>query len=148
MIAAELNHEPTDRATVGRSAGKLAEDLAVLAELHWQLFLSDAKQYISEIVALAVMAAAAAVLLLAAVFFGLAAITQRLMSAGMSPAESCGLVALGTIVAAAALLISIWTRTRTSQLSGAFARSRTEAARNVAWIKDVIAARKGDPNNS
>ncbi len=148
MIAAELNREPTDRAGVSRSAAKLVEDLGVMAELHWQLLLSDARQYFSELVALAAMASAAALLLLAAVFFGLAALVQRLISAGMSPAESYGLVALGTLVAAAALLTSIWTRMRGSQSLAAFARSRTEAARNVAWIKDVIAARKGDLSDS
>ncbi len=142
MIAVETNHEPAGHTSVARSAARLAEDLVALAGLNWQLFLSEAREYVSGLVAVVIMVATAAGLILSAVLLALVAIAFKLNAEGMSPAESCGLVALATIVGAAALLF--WSRTRIQGMAGAFIRSRAEVAQNVAWIKEIIAARKGD----
>jgi hypothetical protein len=133
MIAADTNHESTDNTTVSKSAAKVIEDVVVLVELHGQLFLDDGRQYALEIVPLVGTFAAAAMLLLAALAMGLAAIALKLISEGMPPAQACGLVALATIIAAAAFLA--WGRKRLQTMSGPFVRSRTEFAKNIAWIK-------------
>ena len=142
MIGMETNHRPVAEKTVSQSAAKIVEDVVVLAELQWQLLVSDSKQYASRMAAIGKAVAAAVVLFLAAIFLGLAALVLALISAGISPALACALVALVAIVAAAALLL--WSRTRIRRMSGAFARSRAEVAQNATWIKEVIAARKGD----
>jgi hypothetical protein len=136
MIASDTDHEPADNQTVSHSAAKVVEDLVVLAELHWQLFLNDTRQSARQIVPLVETVAAAAILLVAAIAMALAAIALKLVAEGMSPAWACGVVALVTIIAAAALLA--WSRRRLRILSGAYVRSRTEIAKNVAWIKTKL----------
>ena len=136
MIAADTNHEQAENTRVSQSAAKIIEDIIVLGELHWQLLLDDTRQYSQQIVPLAGTVAAAAVLLMAAIGLGLAAVALKLVSEGISPAVSCGLVASVTIVIAAALLV--WSRTRIRRMSGAFVRSRAEFAQNVAWIKTKL----------
>ncbi len=74
--------------------------------------------------------------LLAAIPLCLVAIALGLVAAGLPPVEAYALVAGLSLVAAATMVL--WARQTIGKLPAAFARSREEFARNVAWVKNVF----------
>ncbi len=122
--------------TVRQSIGHVVRDLTNLAELQGRLFRSDAREISEQVKRPLAVFLAGSLLFLATVPVALLAIVQSLVAMGLPQAAAYGLVAVTSLTATAGLAAWAWRRLRA--MPPAFARSREELMRNIAWIKDAV----------
>jgi hypothetical protein len=122
--------------TVRHNAGQILHDVVTLSELQARLCVSDAREFMGQTMLPVAVFTAGLVLLLAAIPLCLVAIALGLVAAGLPPVGAYALVAGLSLVAAATMVL--WARQTIWKLPAAFARSREEFARNVAWVKNVF----------
>lgn len=138
-----LDREPRSASSdpdLGRSSKGLAHDAIELCELQWALFSADLKAAIRGgrtggvlvLIAGAMLFAAMPVLLLAA-----AAWIESAFE--LSRAASLGIAAAAALVGSVIALLAGWRIA--ARGAAALNRSRTEAQRNVAWLKQMVASK-------
>ncbi len=124
----------------------MARDVTTLAELQGQLFRSDAREISQRIGRPLAAFLAGSLLFVTTVPVALLAIVQSLVAMGLPQAAAYGLVAVTSLTATAGLAAWAWRRLRA--MPPAFARSREELMRNIAWIKDAVEDLAARPEHS
>lgn len=118
--------------------GEVGGDVASLAELQAKLTLIDAKEAAGRAtLPTAVLAASAGVLLatVPVLLIGLAFV----LAAAMGISQGAALLIVGAVVAAIAGVVAFLSLREFLHSFESFRRSREEFARNVSWIKTVLA---------
>lgn len=119
---------------VAKDVGELTHDIMSLAELQFELFRSDCRNGLKRLLIPVLLLLFAAIVAAGTVPVGLICIAEVLVQvAGLSRAAAFSIAGMAGVIAAVALGIVGWSHVR--GVGYAFARSREELARNIAWIK-------------
>ena len=137
-LLSESTPEPANG--VAQDVGELTHDLMSLAELQFELFRSDCRNGLKELLIPVGLLLFAAIVAAGTVPLALICLAEVLVqAAGLSRAAAFSLAALGGFISAVALGLVGWSYLR--EIVHVFEHSREELTHNIAWIKHALKRR-------
>ena len=135
------NGKPSPSQAMAQNVGDLAHDIATLAELQAQLFVTDLQSVRRQVVAPLVLVAVGGAFLLACLVVALLGAAYALIEfAGWSYTASFLLTALAAAIVVLVLCFVAWKKLRSSLAT--LQRSREELKRNFQWLKQSLRRRE------
>ena len=122
---------------VAKNMGKLTHDIVSLAELQFELFRSDCREGLKQMLIPAALLLVAAIVAVGTVPIAMILIAEFLtQTTGLSRAAAFSIVALSGFIVALAMGVVGWSYVR--GVVRVFERSREELTRNMTWIKHAL----------